>query len=98
MTEAQKIPSSEISGYDTFSVNLLYTNTVGIPIIVGKEQFLLTGQPVSLINKSAYFENVFSQVDFRYGPIAIFEDSEISGNLKAFTGVWNYINGALDAS
>ena len=97
MTEAQKIPSDQISNSDIFSVNLLYTNTVGIPIIVGIEQYLLTGQPVSLINKSSYFENVFNAVDFRFGPIAIFEDSQISGNLKAFTGVWNYINGALDS-
>jgi hypothetical protein len=93
---ALQIPESQISNYDFPSVNLLYSNAVGIPILLGKEQFLLTGQPIALISRTQFFEKLFAEVDFRYGPIVIFEDSELSGNLKSLTGVWNYINGALE--
>jgi hypothetical protein len=91
-----QIPESEISNYDFFSVNVLYSNSIGYPIYVGKEQYILTIQPISLISRSEYFDSLFKQVDFREGVLAIFEDSELSGNLKSLTSIWNYINGALE--
>lgn len=93
---AQPIPKEGISHIDFLSVKVLYSNSVGITIMVGSEKYLFSGQPISLIERSKYFETVFSKIDFRFSPIAIFDDSEITSNLLAFTSIWSYINGALE--
>ncbi len=90
------IPETEISNYSLLSVQILYSNVVGIPITVGSEGITLTGQPISLVDKSDYFRTAFQKIDFRYSPLAIFDQFTLNGNFKAFTSIWNYVNGATE--
>ena len=93
----QLIPKEAISYEKLLSVNILYSNSVGITIIIGAEKYMCTGQPVSLTSRSLYFETLFQKIDFRFTPIAIFDDSEITSSLKSFVSIWSYINGAIES-
>src|SRR5689334_15997863 len=92
--EVSKIPCELIYDISNIAVQLLYSNTIGIPVLIGAENFMFSGQPISLVAKSNYFKSLFSQLDFRVQPVSLFSCEPIGPNLKAFTALWNYLNGA----